>query len=72
MGAPGTPRELCSNASLASPPPAPQSNPPTCPHSPTCCHWQVGIRLSPFGGFLDGSDSHPYALTTYLLEELNK
>ncbi|PSC70848.1 12-oxophytodienoate reductase 11 [Micractinium conductrix] len=33
---------------------------------------KVGIRLSPFGGFLDGSDSHPYALTTYLLEELNK
>jgi len=33
---------------------------------------QVGIRLSPFGGFLSASDSHPYALTTYLLEELNK
>ena len=33
---------------------------------------QVGLRLSPFGGFLDASDSHPYALTRYLLEELNK
>jgi 12-oxophytodienoic acid reductase len=33
---------------------------------------RVGIRLSPFGGFLDAKDSHPYALTTYLLEELNK
>lgn len=32
---------------------------------------QVGIRLSPFGGFLSAEDSHPYALTTYLLEELN-
>ena len=33
---------------------------------------KVGIRLSPFGGFLSATDSHPYALTTYLLEELNK
>lgn len=33
---------------------------------------QVGIRLCPFGGFLDSTDSHPYALTTYLLEELSK
>lgn len=33
---------------------------------------KVGLRLSPFGGFLDATDSHPYALTTYLLEELNK
>ena len=32
---------------------------------------KVGLRLSPFGGFLDAKDSHPYALTTYLLEELN-
>lgn len=33
---------------------------------------KTGLRLSPFGGFLDVSDSHPYALTTYLLEELAK
>lgn len=33
---------------------------------------KAGIRLSPFGGFLDAEDSHPYAITTYLLEELNK
>ena len=33
---------------------------------------RVGIRISPFGGFLDADDSHPYALHTYLLEELNK
>ena len=33
---------------------------------------RVGIRLSPFGGFLNGTDSHPYGLITYLLEELNK
>lgn len=33
---------------------------------------RVGIRLSPFGGFLNATDSHPYALITYLLEELNK
>ena len=33
---------------------------------------RVGIRLSPVGGFLDAKDSHPYALTTYLPEELNK
>jgi hypothetical protein len=33
---------------------------------------QVGIRLSPFGGFQNATDSHPYALTTYLLEELSK
>ncbi|BDA42129.1 12-oxophytodienoate reductase 1 [Coccomyxa sp. Obi] len=33
---------------------------------------RVGIRLSPFGGFLDAEDEHPYALNTYLLEELNK
>lgn len=32
---------------------------------------RVGIRLSPFGGFLNATDSHPYALITYLLEELN-
>ena len=32
----------------------------------------MGIRISPFGGFLDADDSHPYALHTYLLEELNK
>jgi hypothetical protein len=32
----------------------------------------VGIRLSPFGGFLDAHDDHTYALNTYLLEELNK
>lgn len=33
---------------------------------------RVGIRLSPFGGFLNATDEHPYALITYLLEELNK
>ena len=33
---------------------------------------KVGIRFSPFGGFLDASDSHPYTLYAYLLEELNK
>jgi hypothetical protein len=33
---------------------------------------RTGIRLSPFGGFQNAIDSHPYALTTYLLEELNK
>jgi 2,4-dienoyl-CoA reductase-like NADH-dependent reductase (Old Yellow Enzyme family) len=33
---------------------------------------RVGIRLSPFGGFLNATDSHPYALMSYLLEELNK
>ena len=33
---------------------------------------RVGIRISPFGGFLDADDSHPYALHAYLLEELNK
>ncbi|KAI3428554.1 hypothetical protein D9Q98_007376 [Chlorella vulgaris] len=33
---------------------------------------KVGLRLSPFGGFLDAHDSHPYALNIYLLEELNK
>lgn len=33
---------------------------------------KVGIRLSPFGGFLNGNDEHPYALFSYLMEELNK
>ena len=33
---------------------------------------RVGIRISPFGGFLDADDDHPYALHVYLLEELNK
>jgi 2,4-dienoyl-CoA reductase-like NADH-dependent reductase (Old Yellow Enzyme family) len=33
---------------------------------------RVGIRISPFTGFLDAVDSHPYALHTYLCEELNK
>eukprot|EP00887_Chlorella_sp_A99_P005008 scaffold4.g5008.t1 len=33
---------------------------------------RVGLRLSPFGSFLSATDSHPYALTTYLLEELNE
>ncbi|KAK2080919.1 hypothetical protein QBZ16_000773 [Prototheca wickerhamii] len=33
---------------------------------------RVGIRFSPFGTFLGVHDSHPYALYTYLLEELNK
>lgn len=33
---------------------------------------RVGIRISPFGGFLDATDSHPYGLITYFLEELNK
>ncbi|KAL4420266.1 hypothetical protein ABPG77_003445, partial [Micractinium sp. CCAP 211/92] len=32
----------------------------------------TGIRLSPFGGFLDAVESHPYAAVVYLLEELNK
>lgn len=32
---------------------------------------KVGIRLSPFGGFLNANDTHPYALISYLLEELN-
>lgn len=32
---------------------------------------RVGLRLSPFGGFLNAKDSHPYALMAYLLEELN-
>lgn len=32
---------------------------------------RTGIRVSPFGGFLDAEDEHPYALHTYLLEELN-
>ncbi|GAB4814383.1 hypothetical protein N2152v2_001429 [Parachlorella kessleri] len=33
---------------------------------------KVGIRLSPFGGFQNATDSHPYGLVSYLLEELNK
>lgn len=33
---------------------------------------RVGIRLSPFGTFLGVDDSHPYALYSYLVEELNK
>ena len=33
---------------------------------------QVGMRLSLFGGFQNATDRHPYALGTYLLEELNK
>lgn len=33
---------------------------------------KVGIRLSPFGGFLNATDAHPYGLIAYLLEELNK
>ncbi|KAG7675009.1 hypothetical protein KSW81_002518 [Nannochloris sp. 'desiccata'] len=33
---------------------------------------RVGIRLSPFGGFLNATDSHPYALISYLIEEINK
>lgn len=33
---------------------------------------RVGYRISPFGGFLDASDSHPYATHIYLVEELNK
>ena len=33
---------------------------------------RVGIRLSPFGGFLSATDDHPYGLYAYLLEELNK
>ncbi len=33
---------------------------------------RVGLRLSPFTGFLDAVDSHPYGLHTYLCEELNK
>ncbi|KAL4419350.1 hypothetical protein ABPG77_001577 [Micractinium sp. CCAP 211/92] len=32
----------------------------------------VGIRLSMFGGFQNATDEHPYALGTFLLEELNK
>ncbi|KAL4428356.1 hypothetical protein ABPG75_002445 [Micractinium tetrahymenae] len=33
---------------------------------------KVGLRLSPFGGFLDAHDSHPYSSVVFLLEELNK
>ncbi|GAB4814384.1 hypothetical protein N2152v2_001430 [Parachlorella kessleri] len=33
---------------------------------------RTALRLSPFGGFQNATDSHPYALITYLLEELNK
>eukprot|EP00887_Chlorella_sp_A99_P000665 scaffold5.g665.t1 len=33
---------------------------------------RTGIRLSPFGGFQNATDSHPYALVSYLLEELGK
>lgn len=33
---------------------------------------KTGIRLSPFGGFLDAFDHHPYASVVFLLEELNK
>lgn len=33
---------------------------------------RVGIRLSPWGGFLNATDSDPVALISYLLEELNK
>ena len=51
--------------------PLPLPRTPCLPPSPRS-RLQVGLRLSPFGGFLDASDSHPYALTTYLLEELNK
>lgn len=29
-------------------------------------------RLSLFGGFQNATDGHPYALGSYLLEELNK
>eukprot|EP00889_Picochlorum_renovo_P006968 jgi/Picre1/33998/NNA_001475.t1 len=33
---------------------------------------RVGYRLSPFGGFLDAHDSHPYASVSYMIEELNR
>lgn len=33
---------------------------------------RVGLRLGPFGGFLNATDTHAYALNTYLMEELNK
>ncbi|KAL4440482.1 hypothetical protein ABPG75_003483 [Micractinium tetrahymenae] len=33
---------------------------------------RVGIRLSMFGGFQNATDEHPYALGSFLLEELNK
>lgn len=33
---------------------------------------KVGIRLSPYGGFLDVHDSDPKATNLYLVEELNK
>jgi len=34
---------------------------------------KVGLRLSPFGTPIHAAaDSHPYALHTYLCEELNK
>lgn len=35
-------------------------------HKPPRC------RLSLFGGFQNATDTHPYALGSYLLEELNK
>ncbi len=33
---------------------------------------RVGVRLSPFGKFLDMGDSNPVALFTYVLEQLSK
>ncbi|GLI60109.1 hypothetical protein VaNZ11_002155 [Volvox africanus] len=33
---------------------------------------RVGIRITPFTGFLDALDSTPYATHTYLVEKLNK
>ncbi len=33
---------------------------------------RVGIRISPFTGFLDALDSTPYATHVYLTEQLNK
>ena len=33
---------------------------------------RVGIRLSPFGGFLSAQDDDPVALISHLLTALNK
>lgn len=43
------------------------SFPVSLPHTPCACR-----RLSLFGGFQNATDEHPYALGSYLLEELNK
>lgn len=57
---------LCSSGILSASPPSVSLQPLLPPGV------QTGIRLSPFGGFLDAVESHPYAAVVYLLEELNK